>query len=99
MDYSLAGWTIIVLIWLSIGVYVHWLIGPALKDKLMRCPETNAVTLVGVSHSARLGKGSRMEVERCGLWPEKEQCARGCLARYEETPNGLRIDSRGLDPS
>lgn len=97
MDYPTAGWILIALIWLAIALYVVWMIGPAWKDKLLRCPDTGSVALVGIRQFARAGKAPGIEVERCGLWPDKQGCERGCLQHYGESSSGLRVDGRGLE--
>jgi hypothetical protein len=96
MDYSTIGWILIALIWASIAAYVFWMIGPVWKDKLLRCPDTGAVALVGIRQVMRAGKAPAIEVDRCGLWPEKQGCDRGCLSQFGETSPGLRVDGRGL---
>lgn len=97
MDYSTAAWAIGAIAWVAILVYLFWMVGPVWKDKLVMCPETGGVTLVGVRHVAHAGKAPGIEVERCALWPNQQGCARGCLARYRETPRGLGINTDGAD--
>jgi hypothetical protein len=97
MDYPTAGWALIALVWLALALYVLWLVWPAWKDRLARCPETSAVTLIRIRRVARPGMPSFIDVEQCGLWPDKQACLRTCLVRRSDIPR-LRTDSRGLQP-
>lgn len=65
----------------------------------MRCPETGAITLVGVEYaSARNGKAPEPTVKRCGLWPGKAACALRCLARYGDTLPDFLDSLKTLEP-
>lgn len=111
-DFAMAVWAVGIAAWLAFVVYVYWMARQAWQDRPMRCPETGSVTLVGVEPvSARTGvEGpsviSRqpspelpgLTVQRCGLWPERAGCARGCLARYEETLPGFAVNLDALRP-
>jgi hypothetical protein len=98
MDYPELGWTMMGLIWLAIALYVLSLVRQTWKDQLVRCPETGAVTRILCQQAARPGLPAVIEVERCGLWPEKQACLRTCLSRVREFPEGFRTDARGLRP-
>lgn len=67
--------------------------------RLMRCPETGAIAFVGAERVSR-GEGTAPEVtvRSCELWPERKDCARGCLERYEQTAPGYRIKVEALRP-
>ena len=98
MDYSTAGWVLLGLIWFAVALYVIVLMKRVWQDQLVRCPETGAVTLIRIQQVARSGMPSFIDVERCGLWPDKQACMRSCLSRRRDIPRGLRIDARGLRP-
>jgi hypothetical protein len=68
------------------------------KDRFMRCPETGAITLVGVDCVASQDGGSKPVVCRCALWPEKAGCAQRCLERYEESSAGYPVNLSALRP-
>ena len=69
------------------------------KDRLMRCPETGAITLVGVEPVAARDGESAPVVCRCALWPEqKANCKQRCLERYEETSAGYPVNLSALRP-
>jgi len=64
-------------------VVALWLIWFTAKARVMRCPETDAVGLVDVDLvQTANGETVRLKVRQCDLWPERQGCARGCLARY-----------------
>lgn len=98
-DFAIAVWAVGIAAWLAFALYVLWISRQVWKDRLMRCPETGAVTLVGVEcASPDTGNAPRLTVRRCRLWPEKADCARGCLARYGETPPGFPCSLHALRP-
>ena len=98
-DFATAGWMVGIAAALALSLYVGWIIWRVGKDRLMRCPETGAVTLVGIEpDSRRAGKAPEVMVQRCGLWPEKMGCAQGCLARYDETSPGYKVNLDALRP-
>ncbi len=88
-DFATVGWMVGTAVLVALALYVYliaWRVG---KDRLMRCPETGSIALVGVERaSRRAGKPPEVKVQRCALWPGKMGCARGCLARYAETSPG-----------
>lgn len=93
------GWIAAIAAFVTFGAWVIRLAGRFSSDRLMRCPKTGAVTLVGVEEVARPG-GNETEpvVQRCELWPERKDCAQTCLERYDETEPGFRINLRALRP-
>jgi hypothetical protein len=93
------GWAVAIAALVTVGAWVIRLAGRFSSDRLMRCPETGAVTLVGVHEITQLdGKGTEPVVWRCELWPERKNCAQSCLARYKETEPGFRINLHALRP-
>ena len=71
-DFATLGWTAGVVIWLAIALYVWWITWRVGKDRLMRCPETGSIALVGVESDTRAsGKAPGVKVQRCVLWPKK----------------------------
>ncbi len=98
-DFATVGWTLGTAVWVALALYVSWIVRRVGKDRLMRCPETGSITLVGVEPAARhAGREPEVTVRRCVLWPEKMGCARGCLARYRETSPDYRINLDALRP-
>ena len=98
-DFGVAGWAAGIAVWVAFIVYVIWISRQVWKDRLMRCPETGAIALVGVDHASP-GDGSApmLVVRRCGLWPSRAGCDRGCLARYEESLPGFSPRLSALRP-
>ena len=97
MDFATVVWAVGIAAWLAFFLYVFWIARQVWKDRLMRCPETGAITLVGVEYaSPGNGNAPKLTVQRCGLWPEKAGCARGCLARYGDTLPGFLDSLRAL---
>jgi len=98
-DFATVGWAMATAIWVAVAVYAYWLVGLVWKDSLMRCPETGSITLVGIEPaSRRAGTAPGVIVRRCGLWPGKIDCARGCLARFGEISPGYRVNVHALRP-
>jgi len=80
---------------LIVGAVVVWrMIRTVSRERLMRCPETEAITLVGVEHG---GDGAPV-VRRCALWPERAECAQRCLERCEETSSSFPVNLSALRP-
>ena len=98
-DFGVAVWAAGIAAWVAFVAYVIWISRQVWKDRLMRCPETGAIALVGVDYaSPDEGSTSRLVVRRCGLWPSRAGCDRGCLARYEETRPGFIPGLNALRP-
>lgn len=96
---TIVGWAVAIVALVAFGGWVVWLTNRFSTDRLMRCPETGAVTLVGVDEVSRPdGKGTQPVVWRCELWPERKNCAQNCLVRYGETEPGFRINLHALRP-
>jgi hypothetical protein len=96
---SLAQIVVIAVLALFAVVFVHWVLERGSRNRLMRCPETGAVAFVGAERVSRGdGKGPEVIVRSCEFWPERKDCARGCLARYDETALGYRIKLDALRP-
>jgi hypothetical protein len=81
------------------GALMVWLIDRFARSRMMRCPETGAITLVRVV-PVKAGEGTEpgVRVESCDSWPERKGCAQGCLARYAETGPGVRVNLDALRP-
>lgn len=78
---------------------LYWLANRVSRDLVMRCPETDSIAFVRVAPVAGSeGKAPEVTVRQCDLWPERKDCARGCLARYRETTPGLRVNLNALRP-
>ncbi|MBI3043990.1 MAG: hypothetical protein HYY78_14315 [Betaproteobacteria bacterium] len=99
MEFATIVWTVGIAAWLAFIIYVFWFARQVWEDRLMRCPETGAVALVGVEYvSPRPGAAPGLTVQRCGLWPGRKDCARGCLARYDEVLPGFTPHPDALRP-
>ena len=97
MDFATLGWTVGAAVWVIFALYVCSIAWRLRKDRLMRCPETGSITLVCVGPALRhAGKAPETQVQRCALWPAKMGCTRGCLARYEETSSGYKVNLDAL---
>lgn len=98
-DLAILGWTMAIATVVAFGAWVIWLTNHYLTGRLMRCPETDAVTLVRVEDVACPGgKATEPVVQWCELWPDRKDCAQGCLVRYEETKPGFKINLDALRP-
>jgi len=96
---GIAQVTAITLLALVFVVFLNTVFGNGPKKRLMRCPETGAVAFVGADTRSRgNGKEPEIVVHSCEFWPERKDCARGCLARYYETTPGYRIRPDALRP-
>ena len=98
MDYPTLGWVLLGLLWLALALYVISLVRRIWHDELVRCPQTNAVTLIRIQRVAQAGAAPVAGIERCGLWPEHQDCARNCLAHRSEWPRAGIVKGRSLQP-
>src|SRR5688572_28300772 len=81
------------------GVLMVWLIDRFSRSRMMRCPETGAITVVRVVPvRTGEGKGLGVTVQWCDSWLERKGCTQGCLARYSETGPGLQVNLNALRP-
>ena len=98
-DFAVTVWAVGIAAWLAFVLYVFWIARQVWQDRPMRCPETGSITLVGVEFgSPRVGNALDLTVKQCGLWPERSDCARGCLARYGESWPGFTVNLDALRP-
>lgn len=95
-EFSATSFLVMVGILAAVGGVMYWLIGLTTKGHLMRCPDTGSIAFVDVSLSGK-GEGD-VVVRNCDMWPEKKDCAQGCLARYGETGAGIRVNLHSLRP-
>ena len=89
MDISTTAWVIGAIVWFALLAYILWILGPVWKDRLVRCPETGGVTLVGLQRVIT-PQGQNIRVVRCALWPGKRECSRACAASCTELSHGPR---------
>ena len=76
-----------------------WLVRVLTRARLMRCPETGSVTFVRIAPAPQgEAKGAGVAVTQCDMWPDRKDCAQGCLARYPEVSPGSRVDLHSLRP-
>ena len=74
-----------------------WTLRPTRSMRLMRCPETGAIALVEADGAGR-GKAAAPRVRSCGLWPARQDCARGCLQRLDHYAPGSFVSLQALRP-
>lgn len=53
--------------------------------RIVECPETKAPAAVDI-HAAQAAIGQHFSLSDCSRWPEKQSCARECLAQIERAP-------------
>ena len=72
------------------------------KRKLVRCPESGAISLVGIKEETpgpdEITARPLLRVKKCSLWPERIDCARGCLNACSTTYGNWRFDLASLAP-
>jgi hypothetical protein len=96
---SVAQIVAIAVLALVVVAFVRYVVEGVSRKRLMRCPETGAVAFVGAERvSRRDGEAPAVIVRSCEFWPERKDCARGCLARYDETTPGYRVKLDALRP-
>lgn len=72
---------------------------PGHDRRLIRCPETGGVAFVRAAWVSRGKRGvADLQVRSCDLWPERSNCTRGCLERYEQAPSGSLVSIEALRP-
>jgi hypothetical protein len=99
LELDMVIWAVGIAVWVVFAAYVIWIARRVWKDRLMRCPETGTIALVGVDYEPPEPGGTpRLVVRRCGLWPSRAGCARRCLERYENLP-GFPPDLKNLRPT
>lgn len=74
-------WAVVIIGLLATGGLVYWVIELVPNGRLIRCPETGAITFVEVGRASP-GDGSeaKVTVQSCELWPGYYQCAGRCRA-------------------
>ena len=90
--------TLVALLVMAGAIAGGWLIHRAWRRQLLRCPETDAVACVEVEAGEPGTTSTLARVRCCDLWPRREACAQGCLARYEGAAAGRRVDLEALRP-
>lgn len=99
MGVETAAWMLGLAVMVGLVVLVYRMMSRIRNLRLMRCPETGSITIVRAERVASGdGQAQALTVLRCGLWPERKNCDRGCLARYDETTSGYRVNLRALRP-
>ncbi|MBI3043389.1 MAG: hypothetical protein HYY78_11280 [Betaproteobacteria bacterium] len=99
MDMVTLEWVATGAVLAAVAFYVLRLIAQVSKYSLMRCPNTGAITQVGVLQVSSRDDGEPVPlVHYCLLWPEKAGCGQGCLQRYHETCDGVPINLDALRP-
>jgi hypothetical protein len=82
--FTLALWWVVRLLWRV----------PTMR----RCPETGSVAFVRVAKVAQAeGREPSLAVAHCDLWPDRKDCAQGCLG-YPDTAPGGRVELNSLRP-
>jgi hypothetical protein len=77
-------WAMAIIASLGTGGLIYWVIALVPRGRILRCPETGAMTFVEIG-CASPGDGSqpKVTVQSCDLWPEHDACDRGCLVRQK----------------
>jgi hypothetical protein len=70
----------------------------ASRGRLVRCPETGGLGLIDVEPRRRGSQAPAHRIRRCDLWPGRQGCAQGCLARQAETSGRYGADGDSLQP-
>lgn len=95
----LAQISAIALLALAAVVFLNSILEIGPRKRLMRCPETGAVAFVDANAvSSGAGKAPAVVVHSCEFWPERKDCAQGCLARYDDITPGYRVKLEALRP-
>ena len=88
-----------VLAFISVPLTALALVWFASSGRLVRCPETGGLGLVDVEPAFGRGAQAQMHrVQRCDLWPRRQKCAQGCLARHAQSGVRYGIDLKALRP-
>jgi hypothetical protein len=80
-----------------VAFFVFRTLWPMRNVLLKRCPETGGISFVGIERVLR-GKEPAVEVRSCDLWPQRKDCARGCLARYDDSAPWFPVNIDQLRP-
>lgn len=97
MDLLAMGWMAAGAIVLVVAIFVARLAVQISRYRLLRCPGTEKVTLVGVLQvSSGDGGAPTPVVHDCPLWPGRSGCGQGCLERYHEIRGGIPISVETL---
>lgn len=99
MNIDMMAWAIALAAVAAFSGLLYWLLGTASRGRMMRCPQTGAISIVQVvPRAAGEGRAPGLMVKQCDLWPQNSGCTEGCLARYRETAPGLRVNLKALRP-
>ena len=79
----LMEWAVVITGLLAAGSLIYWVVKLVPTGRLIRCPETGAITFVEFGRaSPGDGSGPKVTVQSCDLWPGYYQCAGRCRARF-----------------
>lgn len=81
-----------------VAFFVFRTLWPMRNVLLMRCPETGGISFVGIERISRGREPPGVLVRSCDLWPERKDCARGCLARYDDSGPWFPVNIDQLRP-
>lgn len=78
---AVVEWAVAITGLLAAGGLVYWVIELVPTGRLIRCPDTGAITFVEIGRASP-GDGSepKVTVQSCELWPAYYRCAGRCLA-------------------
>jgi hypothetical protein len=69
------------------------------RGRLVRCPETGGLGLVDLEPAAeRDAQAPAHRIRRCDLWPRRQACEQGCLARHTQPAAPYGVDLKALRP-
>jgi hypothetical protein len=82
------------IVWFALSQVAYARLNRYGKRRLLRCPETTGIAVVDVVRKAQSRSTTdSLTVETCQLWPEKQNCARGCLSRCRWGSYGFDLSS------
>jgi hypothetical protein len=99
MNFPQVEWIAMTLAIVAFAVVAFWLVWLATRGRLMRCPVTGGVAFVDVNHvNGANGEAAQVGVRQCDLWPNRQDCAQGCLVRYSGPAPRFRVELGALRP-
>ncbi len=88
-----------VLAFISVPLAALILVWFVSRGRLVRCPETGGLGLVEVNPAPeREEHAPARRIRRCDLWPQRQDCAQGCLARHAQATAPYGVDLEALRP-
>lgn len=73
-EWGVINWALVVVALFSAGGATRWVLEQLPKQRMVRCPDTKAMTWV------EMHRHHPESVLSCDLWLQHEACGRGCLS-------------------